>query len=300
MTKWEQTNFRPKWARTPEDRELFSNMPDVGHVVEPVPSVATRIVPVGGGSCISAATLSDAVLLKQRIMNYASYEVVRGIDPSFSDLRKIDEQCLQLGRLDFEPFDEGSFVIPAELRSDPLSIQTDGRTYMISAVDVVERFNHVLRELPQKGIDLPVSIGLLSEINELNKLLKREVASLEFVTVLPPDTERGLSRRSARHASSNEYLARIDSIRKTRQHIEKRSGNSLKGTLVAVDCERRKIKIRLDSEGNATVPGTFLPPLEKDLVANLMKKAEFIGQVKYQLGAPKHIKLVKLVPLSSV
>lgn len=294
MNKWEATNFLPKWARTEEDRELLSNMPDVGVAPDPVPSLATRILPIGGGSRISAATLSDAILLKQRIINYATYEVVRGIDPTFADLRKIDEECLLLARLDFEPFDEGSFVIPAELRAAPIPVKRDGATLLVSTTDVIERFNEVLRDLPDKGIDMNVSIGLLTEINAFGKLLKREVESVEFTTMLPQETMLDTRRKSARHCVDANYLARVESIRKTRQRIQKIAGVPLVGTLVAVDFENHKLKIRLDAHAQTTIIGTFLPPLERSLLSNLMRKAQFIGTVTFDDRTPRHIDVVKV------
>ncbi len=299
MSNWQHTNFLPKWARDSEDRQLLSEMPDVGYDSEPAPALATRILPMGGGSRVSAATLSDTVLLKQRIINYAAYEVVRGVDSSFSDLRKIDDECLQLARLDFAPFDEGSFIVPAELRSEPISVQRNGSRQIISAADVIERFNFVVHELPEKGIDLNVSMGLLSELNALGKLLKREVASIEFMTTIPRDPERDTRAKSMRHNVNAEYLARVDAIRKTRQRTQKSTGVRLTGTLVAVDFENRKLKIRLDSDAHTTIVGAFLPPLEASLVSTLMKKAQFIGTVTYHYQVPRHIDVVKVEPISS-
>lgn len=294
MSSWEYTNFRPKWALDADDRKLLSEMPDVGDMPALVPSVATRLLPTRGGSGISAATLSDAILSKQRILNYASYEVVRGIDPSFSDLRRIDEQCLQLGKLDFEPFEEGSFVIPAELKAEPLSIKTDEGVREFTTANVVERFNQVISGLPGMGIDFPVSMGLISEITELSKLLKRDVGSLEFLTELSLDM--GERRRSVRHRIDQEYIKAVEQIRESRQQVLIRSGDTLVGILVAVDFEKGKLKVRLDSEGQHTIPGTFSSFLTNALASSLMKKAQFHGKIKYVSGIPTHITLVKLVP----
>jgi hypothetical protein len=297
MSNWERTKFVPKWARNSQDRELLSEMPDIGRAPPPLPSVTTRIFPVRGGSRISASTLGDMVLLKQRIVNYVAYEVVRGIDPAFSDLRKIDDDCLQLARLDVEPFDEGSFIVPAELCADPIVIQDADVARTISATDIVERLNVVMQELPQQGVDFNVSMGLLTEINSLNKLLKRDVASLELMTTLPREVDKGTNKQTMRHCVDQEYLKRVESIRSTRQRTRICDGEELVGALVALDFESRKLKIKLDFDNGLTVTGSFPPQLESQLVPCLMKNARFVGKVRFEYRTPKHIEIVKVVPI---
>ena len=61
-----------------------------------------------------------------------------------------------------------------------------------------------------------------------------------------------------------------------RTHARRRVADGvLEGTLVAVDFEAQKLRIRIDNQ--RVVPGSFLRFLEKDLLANLTKRARFLG-----------------------
>lgn len=294
MSNWKYTDFRPTWAGNAEDREFLSRMPDVGHYPDPAPSVSTRILPTSGRSAVSASTLSEAITIKQRIFHYAAYEVVHGIDPTFSDMRRIDDVCLQLGKLEVEPFEEGSFIIPAELNAEPVSVPRDGTDLTFRPVDVLNRFNEVITGLGQISVDMHVSIGMLTEIGALNRLLRRDVQSLEFTTNFPQG--EASARRSMRHIIDEKYLGGVNRIRKARRHEQVSSGDTLTGTLVAVDFESHKLRIKLDAEQKIVVPGTYLPLIESDIVACMRKRVRYFGQVWYRDRIPWHIDVLKVDP----
>src|SRR5205807_443178 len=114
----------PGWARSAKKRTPVDEPPTIGLALPSAPRLPTRIIPQDDGRTISALSLCDAVDTTQRIVNYASYEAVNGVHLGFTDLRSTEAQpALRLAKLRIEPFEDGSFVIPATLPEETLPVE---------------------------------------------------------------------------------------------------------------------------------------------------------------------------------
>src|SRR5688572_27148724 len=103
----------PKWAIA--GSPALDDPPFTGAVPELAPRLPIRLLPRENGHVITALTLGQVATATQRILNYASYEVIHGPSPEFADLRSAESEVIALAQLEVEPFEEGSFVIPARL-----------------------------------------------------------------------------------------------------------------------------------------------------------------------------------------
>ena len=106
---------------------------------------------MSGGSHLSAITLSEAITCTQKILNYVSYEVVHGTNSEFSDLRTAEQPILQLAKLSVDPFQEGSFIIPASLSE--AAVEIAGVQYF--AVQVLDKFVEAMTHIADPDIRLP-------------------------------------------------------------------------------------------------------------------------------------------------
>ncbi len=284
MPERQYTEFRPRWARDDYAQyESLGDAPDIAHEPDSVPRLPTRIVPVGGGSSISALTLTDAVSTTQRIMNYASYETVMGIHQNFADLRRIDSDLLRLAKLDLQPFDEGSFIIAAELTDATLEIPEGSATRIVTSHDVLKRFIEIFEGVNSSGHLFQTCIGAIQAIEELGKILKRDAERIEF---------RPRSMRIERH-SNDPLIVDAPFIQKVStaklQRLDPRSApEALDGTLVAVDLARMSLRIKLARE-RLWVRGSFTMFMQDSMIQYLGKAIRLIGSVEYRGKRPTFI-----------
>lgn len=284
MADWQYSDFRPRWMRegSAEEQAAWAEMPDVGYPTDPVPRIATRILPAEGGNAVSMTTLIETGATTQRLFNYMAFEVVHGVDPSLCDQRRMDDQVLKLARLRVAPFEEGSFIIPAELSVEPVEFNRPEGKRTVLAQEVLARFNQVMDGIREQGPEFQTSIGVLQEIEGLDKVLRREAERVEFLTA-------GLADSPARRFSVDQEFVKVSSkFRKIRQGTRLEPA-VLCGALIAVDLEAQRLKIRLD--GGRLVKGTFMSLIREKIAGLFNQQARFRGIIRYQGGLPSSIEV---------
>ncbi len=159
-------DFRPRWWRERSAKgPLDEEGPLVGSVPEGPPRLHTRLVLWSGAHGVSAKTLSEAVELTQTIVQYAGCDVFHGVNPDFADLRSAGPEVFALARLTVEPFEEGSFVIPAKLEASAVQVPAAGHEqHTVTAQDVMNRFDAILAAFGKAQPVTEVSIGALQAI----------------------------------------------------------------------------------------------------------------------------------------
>ncbi len=225
-----------------------------------------------GAHGVSARTLSEAVDLTQTVAQYASYDVWHGVNPDFADLRSAGAEVLQLARLTVEPFDEGSFVIPAKLEAAEVEVPADGRRRKLTAQDVVNRFDAILTafQTPQPATE--VSIGVIQAIEALGRIIRREAGAVEYSLF---DT---IGRPAKPILVTPETIDRVTQVRSTRRPSEAR-WETLEGTLTALDLVRATLQLS-PADHKGRVHGTYPMLFQPSLVACLGKRVRVQGQVE--------------------
>ncbi len=209
MSEPKIVDFKLRWMRelSDEDRHILDDFSHSGSLAEVPPRINARLLPVGGSNKVSARTLSEAISLTQSIVQYAGYDVYHGINPDFADLRSLSEALVHLTRLSIEPFEEGSFVIPARLEANPLATEDAQPARQVTAEDVVKRFDDILESLQNPASAVQVSIGAIQTVEALGRVIRREAEAIEFSSF---DT-LGQPRRSLR--VDQVYIDRVHQVR---------------------------------------------------------------------------------------
>ena len=289
MSKWQVTNFKPRWAHEPDS--AFADMPDVGYPTEAPPRLVTRIVSTDGGNSISSPTLSDAISITQHIFDFVAHEVVYGVDRSLADLRTIDSRVQQLAKLHIEPFEVGSFIIPAEFTTEPVEFAQDGTERVVFAKQVLERFNSIMEGISGNNFDYETSIGTIRCIESLNRILKRDASFLEYQST---GFSESMILKSKKFTINDQFIKKITEIRKYRQEAVVKHG-SLEGVVVALDFDQMKLKLRL-TDGQM-VKGDFLPIMSQVLESVLCKHVRLHGSIQYRKSLPVSIDAVAVEAL---
>jgi len=260
-------------------------LPNLGFPPVLAPRLVTRISPKGSTSQISALTLGDTLSATQRLLNYAGYELVRGIKLDFADLRAIDSKVSQLTKLSVEPFEDGSFVIPATLSEDvEVAAEVNGESTSFRADDVLQRFSDILEGIKQRPKDFSVCLGALQVIEELGKVLNREASFVEYSSV-------GASKSPTERRVFIVDLAFVNMAIESRKHRldPKAIIDTLEGQLTAVDISTGKLKVELPSR--ETISGTFSPLVQDQVIRSLGRNVRLAGTVEYRLQKPRSIKV---------
>ncbi len=274
-------SFRPAWLSSGSPFDSGDDAPPIGVRRDFTPVVRIRLIPYDAGHTITAQTLSDTVACTQRIFTYASLEVARGgPQPSFADLRTVGSDIERLGKLFIEPFDEGSFVIPARLTEAPVEIETAEGKKQFDGRDVLWRFTEVMHGV-RENANYQTSIGLLHAVEDLGRIVRREAESIQYNARIVRDT--GIAEADAPVNVDLDYINRIaESVKHRESPIE--SPEVLCGRLTAVDVSEGRCKLLC--QPRQEIPGSFTPFMQERMVQLLNKRVKLIGQVTYKLGAP--------------
>jgi hypothetical protein len=203
----------------------------------------------------------------------------------------IDTRVQQLAKLHIEPFEVGSFIIPAELTTEPIEFEQNGITRTVYAKEVLERFNSIMEGVSGSNFDYETSIGTIRCIESLNRILKRDASFLEYQTTGYSETQ---SLKPKRFTVNNQFIRKISEVRKYRQEVVVKHG-SLEGVVVALDFDQLKIKLRLAE--NHVVKGEFLSLMSKNLEAVLCKRVRLHGTIQYRKSLPMSIDAVAVEAL---
>jgi hypothetical protein len=287
----EYTDFRPRWAH--EGTAAYESLEDTPNLGLPPPSsprLPTRIIPANG-SGLSADVLGETILATQRILNFVGYEAVHGVpNRQVTSLRQLrgTNPIFELARLHVEPFEEGSFVIPARLTEEPAQIAVRGERRTYTSQNVLERFAAVMDGIAEQQDRFVTCLGTLQAIESLGRLLSQDASQIEYYPVGYP----AAIRTPKRIIIDSRYIEIASSARLRRQNPQSRP-ESLVGLLVAVDLQKTRLKLRV---GDQTVRGTFMDILRLQAVQGLNRQVEITGEVQYVRGAPVSIQAISINP----
>lgn len=279
-----KTDFQPRWYReaTPEARAALADFAGSGGKPFDWPRIVTRILPSNGSSALGANTVSEVIELTQKLANYAAYDAVRGFNPDFADMRSMGAELLAFSKLTIEPFEEGSFIIPARFESADL-VESDERKTAISAERIATRFGGIFEEIDNQDTSSSVSIGALQTMQQLNRTLNREASAIEFSTF-----DR-YEKRSAFQRVDAAFVERINSVIKNRQPSVLKL-DSLQGKVTALDIEKGELRLSLDNQRDR-IKGTFSIMLHPTMLESLGHQIEVFGNVSFRNGQPQSISI---------
>ena len=201
----------------------------------------------------------------------------------------------RLAKLQIEPFDEGSFVIPGEFGEVVLRWPVEGGTKEFTARDVLKRFADVMRGVAASGAKFATCLGVLDAIEQLGKVINREASGVEYAPSGFSDSPMP-SEPILVDAAYVNAAARAKLERKNRRS----QPGSLEGVLTLVDVAEHKLKLRLFQPEGKMVSGRFLAMMRERFVPLLGKGVRLHGTVKYQQNQPTSIEAVGIDSLSAV
>jgi hypothetical protein len=275
------TSFVPRWATKSAARyDELGEMPNIGIQPELIPRLPMRLLPFTNGHSVSSSTVRDSIDVTQRIFSYVGHDLVLGPQAEFDDLRRTDErgrQIKELARMQIEPFDEGSFVIPFVL-SEQL-VNFDGRE--LSGHDVLARFVDVMESLgTERANEQPISIGLLQTIEDLGRITRRE-ANIEYSATV--------KNRRQKLVVDGRFLETVATARKRRLCPTSRP-DSVEGYLIAIDLEKGHLRLKLKDGHKSVVKGTFERLAEPKLIECVNRLVRLSGVIEYVNNRPSHIR----------
>jgi hypothetical protein len=265
--------FKPRWLReqTEEDRRLDAE-PMVGAIPQGPPRINTRLVLPSGVYSVSFKTLSEAIELTQTILQYASCDVLYGLNPDFADLRSVGREAAELAKLTADPFEEGSFIIPARLESDEVEAQVPGQRRKVTTQDVADRFQAMLGAFYDAAAISTVSIGAVQAIESLGRVIRREASAVEYAML------DNIGRPAPPILVTEEVINRVAKVRQTRRS-SRAELETLDGTITALDIVQATLQLNLADSGQR-VKGTFSPLFQPTLVERLGRRVQLQGQVE--------------------
>lgn len=279
-------DFKPRWMQnlSDEDRRVLEGTPLTGSLAEVPPRINARLLPIGGSHSLSAKTLSETIGLTQAIVQYAGYDVYHGVNPAFADLRSLSAELVALTRLSVEPFEEGSFVIPARLEANPVAVPAQVGSRQVTAEAVVARFNEILTLLNDPATASPVSIGAIQAVESLGRVIRREAEAIEFSSF------DSFGRPKVSLEVNQGYVERVREVRKSRQPTEAKL-ETLEGDVTALDI--REGKLQLSVEGRQQrVHGTFAIMFLPSLLESLGRRVKLQGYVEWKRNRPASIQVI--------
>lgn len=269
-----RTDFRPRWARhaSPEMLDALADTPAIGATPLEWPRIVTRVLPASGANSLTASTVSEVVELTQKLAHYAAYDAIRGFNPDFADVRSMGAEVLAFSKLTVEPFESGSFVIPARFEASDF-VESDAAKKAVSAEQVGSRFGEILNEIARGEGTTSISIGALQTVQQLNRTLKREANAIEY------ETFDRFERRTSFQAVNREFMERVDSLIRNRQPSTQKM-DSLEGVVTALDIEKGELQLSVDGQ-QQRVKGSFHLMLHPTLLEALGKRVQLFGKVSY-------------------
>jgi hypothetical protein len=232
---------------------------------------------------VSAKTLGETVEVTQTLVQYAGYDVVHGPNPDFADLRSAGAEVLQLCKLTIEPFESGSFVIPARLESTDIRTSVNGQPREVTTQHVVERFDAILCAFEGRQPVTDVSIGAIQAIEALGRVIRREAGAIEFTGF---DT---LSRPLRPIRVTPETVERVAEVRAARRP-SRAELETIEGTITALDIVEHKLQLSA-ARGGARIKGTFSPLFQPSLLECLGRRVRLLGIVERNRKRPISIQV---------
>ncbi len=258
-----KTSFRPRWW---SDRDAPTEAgPLAGSVPQGPPRIHTRLLLGEPTHGVSAKTLGET-------LQFAGCDLVHGVNPDFADLRSAGADVLKLCKLTIEPFETGSFVVPARLESTEVPAAQAGPARTVSTEDVVRRFEAILSAFERPEPVTEVSIGAIQALEALGRVIRREAGAIEFT---PFDT---LCRPMKAIRVTPQTVERVARVREARRPSQSQL-EMLEGRITALDIVEYKLQINVEP-GGGRVRGTFSGLFQPSLVGCLGRRVRFLGIVE--------------------
>lgn len=273
------TDFRPKWyeSASPERRAELEAEPWIGSQPYVFPRVTTRILPLGGSATLSARALSEIIENTQKLATYAAYDVVNGVNPEFSDLRSVGPQLQKFSLLTVEPFEEGSFVIPARFEAAPLEAQ--GEDMQTATTDQVAlRFQEILKSLSDRLPATSVSLGALQTVDALTHTMEKIGADVEF------SAADSLAHELPPVRADSTYRGQIREVLKRRRPTSQ-ALETLEGHVTALDIVQGSLMLSVEGAGDR-IKCTFPTTLHPKLLESLGCLVRLYGLIERKRGRP--------------
>jgi hypothetical protein len=277
-------DFKPRWwrERSGQDPSLEEG-PLAGSIPEGPPRIHTRLVLRSGAHGVSAKTLSEAVDLTQTVVQYAGYDVYHGVNPDFADLRSAGADVFQLARLTVEPFEEGSFVIPAKLEAPEVEAPAAGPRRKVTTQDVVQRFDAILTAFHGQQPVTEVSIGAIQAVEALGRVIRREAEAIEYALF------DNIGRPAQPVLVTPETISRVAQIRQARRPSQAQL-ETLEGKITALDLVEQRLHLSLEPSG-LRIKGTFPMLFQPTLVERLGRRVRLHGAVERRGRRPVSIQV---------
>ena len=277
-------DFKPRWMRDRKDADrILDETPATGSLAEVSPRINSRLLPLGTSHRLSAKTLSETLELTQAAVQYAGNDVCHGINPDFADLRSLSAEVVGLTRLTIEPFEPGSFVIPARLEAYPISLQDQNGTRTIRPEAVVQRFGEILTALKQTASGAQISIGAIQVLESLGRVIRREAEAIDFSTF------DSLGQPTLSLRVDQAYIERVKQVRESRSPTRE-SLDTLEGIVTALDIQEGSLQLSIKNQksrvtGHFTL--MFLPSLRESLGSHVKLR----GNVIWRNNRPRSIQI---------
>lgn len=269
----EYVDFKPKWPK--DSSFVLPDVPMTGSEPPYEPRLPTRLLPSDGGNRISVNTLTDTAKITQRVLQYVGHDLAHGTHIGFSDLRTLDSQVALLAAMKIEPFEEGSFVIPAVLSEKP--IQIGEKTF--NGRNVLERFSEIMAMI-EESKNPKTSIGLLQSVHELGRIVRRE-AEIEYWPSWSSSFSRiRVNERFLKNAAEAKESLRGVSI----------IPDQVEGRLVGLDIVKGTLRITWSQDNRMTVSGTFEDLMQPILMSSLGENVRLWGVIEFRRRKPHHIR----------
>ncbi|MGL6074452.1 MAG: hypothetical protein ACRC8S_09860 [Fimbriiglobus sp.] len=287
MSEPRKVAFKPRWPVTlsPEEEALVDNFTVSGSVPPEAPRIDTRILPRDRSCSLSLRSLGEVAELTQKLADFAGYDVIHGPNPDFADLRSLKSDLTNFTRLTSEPFEVGSFVIPASLQANPYIL--DHRT--IETDKIAERFGDILSLLDREAAPTEVSVGSLQTLEALARVLKREATAIEF------STRNSDRKQLVNFEVSERFIGRVREVlvrrRPTQAQLE-----TLVGRVTELDIVEGKLLLSVP-DLSQRVKGSFSHMFTPTLLESLNQVVKLEGQVERNSKRPVmiHIHSVELI-----
>lgn len=291
MREPRKTDFRPRWLRTltPEAELEFAEMPPNGSVPWDWPRITTRILMHDHGYRLSLRSVSEVTQLTQKLADYAGYDVVYGPNPNFADLRSLSSEVTRFTKLTSEPFEVGSFTIPARFESDPVEIMNDVNKSRYETDQIAMRFAEMLGSIESSTNVTDVSVGALQTLSALKGILNREASSIEFS--LSDRTGTAFAVRKVNEGFLNQVRDTIKSRRSSREKLE-----TLEGRVTELDIVECKLLLSV-GDVRHRVKGDFSSMFTPSLRESLNRRVRLEGIVERRDSDPSviHIQSVEML-----
>lgn len=293
MAESNYVDYVPRWAQNDRrNAAILDDTPNIG--IEPpyAPRLSTRLIPTHDDGTVSGLTLIDTVLVTQKILTYSAQEAAFGVQFEFADLRSVDSSVEELARMRIEPFEEGSFVIPAVLDERCASVTDRAGSRQVSSRDILKRFVSVLEGADQSP-EFAASIGVVSAVQELGKILRRDVSAIEYLPLgfsTTPEPQRRL-------LIDPMYVERVAENLRQRQNLQKER-ESLEGHLIAVNVRRATLRLRLVD--GSEIAGNYEHTAAEPIISALNKYVRLQGVVARRNRQIRSIRVVSCESLEAL